>query len=263
MAIPIFQVDSFTDRPFAGNPAGVCILKKPAEERWMQNVAMEMNLSETAFLYRQNDGFSLRWFTPIAEVDLCGHATLASAHILWETKILAAHETARFHTRSGLLSAAINDGMIQMDFPATPAKPVEPPEGLSKALGISTKYIGKNDYDFLVEIDSAEAVRQLKPDFSLLQKITERGVIITAFSDTEEYDFISRFFAPAVGIDEDPVTGSAHCTLGPYWQKKLEKNKFTAFQASKRGGVIHVQMKNNRVLLSGQAVTVITAELLF
>lgn len=261
MGLTIYQIDSFTNKPFAGNPAGVCILAAPADESWMQNVAMEMNLSETAFLYKQKDGFNLRWFTPAAEVELCGHATLASAHILWETGILAMHETARFHTLSGLLTARFKNKWIELDFPATPAESIDTPQGLTEALGITPKFVGKNKFDFLIEVDSEETVRRLEPDFSLLKSLTERGVMVTAPASSDEYDFISRFFAPSVGVDEDPVTGSAHCTLGPYWQKQLGKKDFTAYQASKRGGVVRVNVKGDRVILSGQAVTILRAEI--
>ena len=257
----IYQVDAFTDKPFAGNPAGVCILDKPKDELWLQNVAREMNLAETAYLLRQNDSYNLRWFTPNSEVDLCGHATLASAHVLWEKGFLNKASAARFHTRSGLLSARLIGGLIELDFPATPEQKAETPDDLVKALGIKPVYTGKSIYDYLVEVESEEIVRNLKPDFTTLMKVHTRGVIVTAKS--KEYDFVSRFFAPEVGILEDPVTGSAHCCLGPYWMKKLGKDKFTAYQASERGGVVQVQVAGERVLLSGHAVTVLEGELLY
>jgi len=258
----MIQVDSFTDRPFAGNPASVCLLDGPRDERWMQSVANEMNLSETAFLIKRDDGFDLRWFTPEAEVDLCGHATLASAHVLWEEDILGKQETARFHTRSGLLSATRKEGWIEMDFPAELHKPAIAPPALTRALGATPVYTGKNRFDYLVELESEEVLRNLHPDFSLLKTIPARGVIVTAPSDSKDYDFVSRFFAPAVGINEDPVTGSAHCCLGPYWQKRLKKDFFTAYQASRRGGIVRVNVKGARVMLSGQAVTILRGELL-
>lgn len=262
MTIPIVQVDAFTDRAFAGNPAAVCLLDAPREEGWMQNVAREMNLSETAFLVLQDDGYGLRWFTPEAEVDLCGHATLASAHVLWEEDILDKKATARFHTRSGLLLAARKEGWIEMDFPAERQKPAIAPPALTRALGTTPVYIGRNRFDYLAELESEEVLRSLRPDLSLLKTLPARGVIVTAPSDSKDYDFVSRFFAPGVGINEDPVTGSAHCCLGPYWQKRLKKDRFTAYQASARGGIVRVTVLDDRVMLGGQAVTVLRGELL-
>ncbi len=262
MAQTIFQVDAFTDKPFAGNPAGVCILSEPRDESWMQNVAREMNLSETAFLLKEQDGFNLRWFTPAVEVDLCGHATLASAHILWEEGYLKPEEQARFNTRSGLLTAERQDDWIEMNFPATPEEPAEAPADLIEALGVPAAYVGKNRFDYLVEVDSEEVVRNMQPDFTLLAKVPARGIMVTSIPSTQDYDFVSRFFAPQVGINEDPVTGSAHCCLGPYWNKRLEKNEFVACQASARGGIIRVRVDGDRVYLGGQAVTVLRAELI-
>jgi PhzF family phenazine biosynthesis protein len=226
----------------------------------MQAVAREMNLSETAFLSRQTDGYDLRWFTPAAEVDLCGHATLASAHILWEAGYLKQAEQARFHTRSGLLTAVRQEDWIQMDFPAKIEEPADPPPDLLAALGAEVCYVGRNAFDYLVEVESEAVVRSLKPDFGRLEKLPVRGVIVTSRSSTPEFDFVSRFFAPAVGVNEDPVTGSAHCCLGPYWAPKLGKSEMTAYQASPRGGVLRVCVQGERVLLSGQAVTVLKAE---
>jgi PhzF family phenazine biosynthesis protein len=262
MAQEIFQVDAFTDKPFAGNPAGVCILQHPVDEQWMQNVATEMNLSETAFLYEQNDGFNLRWFTPAVEVDLCGHATLASAHILWETEVLTPKQEARFHTRSGLLTAKLAEEWIELDFPSEPAEAVAPPDNLESALGVPLKFVGLNRFDYLVEVDSETTVRNLKPDFMQLETISSRGFIVTSRSDSKEYDFVSRFFAPAYGINEDPVTGSAHCCLGPYWAKLLDKSSLVAFQASARGGMVRVRISDQRVILGGKAVTVLRGTLL-
>jgi PhzF family phenazine biosynthesis protein len=261
MGQTIFQVDSFTDKPFSGNPAGVCIVPEPQEERWMQNVAREMNLSETAFLYREADGYNLRWFTPAVEVDLCGHATLASAHILWEVGYLEPGEQARFHTRSGLLTADRKGAWIEMNFPAQPEEPASAPPGLTEALGVPLKYIGKSKFDYLVEVDSEEIVRSAKPDFSLLTTVTVRGVIVTSIASSKNYDFVSRFFAPQVGINEDPVTGSAHCTLSPFWSKQLGKDELVGYQASARGGVVRVLLSGDRVSLGGQAVTVLRGEL--
>jgi PhzF family phenazine biosynthesis protein len=261
MTIKIYTVDAFTDKPFAGNPAAVCILPEPRDEVWMQNVAREMNLSETAYLYRQEDGYSLRWFTPAIEVELCGHATLASAHTLWETGVLGRQEQARFHTLSGLLTAKVNEGWIEMDFPATPDEPDSPPPGLGEALGVNPEYVGKTRFDYLVRVASEEAVRNLKPDFAVLKTLPIRGVTVTSIATGSEYDFVSRFFAPGAGIDEDPVTGSAHCCLGPYWSRQLGKNEFVAYQASDRGGIVRVRVSGDRVLLGGQAVTVLSGEL--
>ncbi len=261
MSQTIIQVDAFTDKPFKGNPAAVCVLPKPADETWMQNVATEMNLSETAFLYRQEDGFNLRWFTPAAEVDLCGHATLGSARVLWEMGHLPPDAQARFHTRSGLLTAQRNGDWIEMNFPAEPETEAPAPSNLAAALGVKLKYVGKNRFDYLVEVDSEETVRAMQPNFSLLETITCRGVIVTSRANSPGYDFVSRFFAPGVGINEDPVTGSAHCCLGPFWASRLGKDSFTAYQASPRGGVVRVRLDGERVLLGGQAVIVLRGEL--
>jgi PhzF family phenazine biosynthesis protein len=262
MAIRIVQVDAFTNRPFAGNPAAVCVLREAPAEQWMRDVAREMNLSETAFLVPRDDRYSLRWFTPAIEVDLCGHATVASAHVLWQDGHLPEGRQARFHTRSGLLTADRRGDWIELDFPAKIAIPAEAPAELLPALGVGgAKFVGKNAVDYLVEADSEEAVRALSPDHSKLRHLPVRGVIVTARSSSPEFDFVSRFFAPGSGIDEDPVTGSAHTALGPYWAAILGKSEFTAFQASPRGGVVKVQVKGDRVLLGGQAVTVMTGEL--
>jgi len=258
----IYQVDAFTEQPFKGNPAGVCILAGQVKDSWMQDVAKEMNLSETAFLVPYQDGYNLRWFTPESEVDLCGHDTLASAHILWERGYLRKDETARFFTKSGLLSARIAKGWIELNFPATPGQEIEVPAGLLAALGgIKPVYVGKNIFDYFVEVENEETVRGMKPDMTTLANITMRGVIVTA--KASDYDFVSRFFAPGVGIFEDPVTGSAHCCLGPYWMKKLGKDNFLAYQASERGGLLKGQVVGDRILISGKAVTVIEGELLF
>jgi PhzF family phenazine biosynthesis protein len=266
VALPIFQVDAFTDRPFAGNPAGVCLLPagspRAGDEDWMLAVAREMNLSETAFLVPVPDGFGLRWFTPVVEVDLCGHATLASAHILYEQGLLASGGTARFHTRSGLLSAQRRADRIELDFPSQPPAPAEAPEGLLEALAVEPLFVGRNRFDFLVEVESEQIVRGLSPDLRRLAVLRERGVMVTSRSRSPEYDFVSRFFAPGAGIDEDPVTGSAHCCLGPFWGARLGKGELTGYQASARGGVVRVRLAGERVLLCGQAVTVIRGELL-
>jgi PhzF family phenazine biosynthesis protein len=257
----IYQVDAFTDKPFRGNPAAVCILDNCPTEKWMQDVAGEMNLAETAFLVPMNDGYRLRWFTPNSEVDLCGHATLASAHILWEKGYLPHDREARFHTKSGELTAKLNDGWIELNFPATPEERADGPAELIEALKIEPLYVGKDIFDYIVEVKSEDTVKNMAPDFTKLMKVPMRGVIVTARST--EYDFISRFFAPEVGIFEDPVTGSAHCCLGPYWMKKLGKEEFYAYQASERGGLLKVKVAGNRVLISGKAITVMEGSLLY
>jgi PhzF family phenazine biosynthesis protein len=263
MSLTITQVDAFTNRAFAGNPAAVCILPESRDDLWLQQVAREMNLSETAFLLAQEDGYRLRWFTPTVEVDLCGHATLASAHVLWESGRLGPNDEARFYTRSGLLTARRQGEWIELDFPAEPPQPAAIPPEVSQALGLTApSYVGKNRFDYLVEVAGEAEVRALQPNFSQLKSAGGRGVIVTSRSDSAPYDFVSRFFAPAAGIDEDPVTGSAHCCLGPYWAGKLGQSTFLAYQASARGGEVRVQLKGERVLLGGQAVTVLRGELI-
>ena len=262
MTVPIVKVDAFTSEAFAGNPAAVCLLTGPRDAEWMQNVAREMNLSETAFLHPRDDGYDLRWFTPTVEVDLCGHATLASAHVLWESGKLKATEAARFHTRSGLLTAARRGAWIEMDFPATPEEPAAPPPGLVEGLGVTPRYVGKSRFDYLVELDGEEAVRGLRPDFGRLKAVAARGVIATSRAADAGYDFVSRFFAPAAGIDEDPVTGSAHACLAPFWSRRLGKDSLLARQISTRGGVLKVRVEGERVVIAGQAVTVVRGELL-
>ncbi|MEL7315132.1 MAG: PhzF family phenazine biosynthesis protein [Cyanobacteria bacterium J06559_3] len=259
--VNILQIDAFTDRPFGGNPAAVCILPSAADEGWMQFVAAEMNLSETAFLYPIEDGYHLRWFTPEAEVDLCGHATLASAHALWRQGYLAPTQEARFQTRSGLLTATQTDGWITLNFPGHPVQPVAATSELLKSLrGLQPAYVGRNGdtpgSNFLVEVESEAYVRSLQPDFPIMKTLPVMGVIVTAPSDDPTFDFVSRYFVPSVGIDEDPVTGYAHCSLAPYWQSKLGKSSFLAKQISARGGILKVQCEGDRVLISGQAVTV-------
>jgi PhzF family phenazine biosynthesis protein len=263
MPIRIVQVDAFTPTPFAGNPAAVCVLGAPQPEQWMRDVAREMNLSETAFLAPQNGGYQLRWLTPAVEVALCGHATLASAHVLWQDGHLPEGRQARFHTRSGLLTADRHGDWIEMDFPSKPAVPAEAPGELLSALGVTAaRYVGRNAFDYLVEIDSEEALRALAPDHSTLRKLPVRGIIVTARGERDGFDFVSRFFAPGSGIDEDPVTGSAHTALAPYWAGQLGKSEMIGYQASARGGVVKVRLEGERVMLGGQAVTVMTGELL-
>jgi PhzF family phenazine biosynthesis protein len=261
MTLPLVHVDAFTDTPFAGNPAAVCLLEGPREAAWMQAVAAEMSLSETAFVVAGSDGFGLRWFTPTIEVDLCGHATLAAAHVLWAERRLAPGAVARFHTRSGVLTATQRGAWIELDFPAEAAEAAEPPDALAAALGTPAKWAGHNRFDWLVEVDSAATVRALAPDLARLSSVPARGVIVTAASDDARFDFVSRFFAPRAGIPEDPVTGSAHCCLGPFWGARLGRRELTGYQASPRGGTVRVQLRENRTLLAGQAVTVVRAEL--
>ncbi len=262
MPVLIHVVDAFTNKPFGGNPAGVCVLTGPADEHWMQQVATEMNLSETAFVHAINGGFALRWFTPTLEVDLCGHATLASAFALWETGAIPRGEQARFLTRSDWLHCRESNGWIEMNFPAKPCQPFTVPNDLEHALECVPLFTGSNGMDYLVELSSADAVRGLLLDFTAPFCFPCRGLFVTARSDSAEFDFVSRFFAPAAGINEDPVTGSAHCALGPYWAAKLGRNDVTGFQASRRGGVVKVRVDGDRVLLCGQAVMMSYVELL-
>jgi PhzF family phenazine biosynthesis protein len=272
----IFQVDAFTPEPFRGNPAAVCLLDGAADERWMQAVAAEMNLSETAFLQRSPDGYDLRWFTPVTEVDLCGHATLAAAHVLWEAGEARPGDVLYFETRSGTLTAEATPKGVRLDFPATPPEALDPEaaaeasakvaaiqSGLAKALGAVPVYVGRSRFDYLVELFEEAAVRDLHPDLPALRPLTRRGVIVTARADADrEYDFVSRFFSPSVGIDEDPVTGSAHCCLGPYWSLRTGAATLRGYQASARGGFVDVEVSGDRVFLTGQAVTVLRGEIL-
>jgi predicted PhzF superfamily epimerase YddE/YHI9 len=295
VTVPLFQVDAFTAEPFAGNPAAVCLLDEEADAGWMQRVAAEMNLSETAFLRPEGSGepherggrsppraprpddpadraagpsedaaFGLRWFTPEAEVALCGHATLASAHVLWTEGRVPAGRPIRFRTLSGELRASDRDGAIELDFPAIPPVPEDPPAGLLEALGEparTVRWVGRSRFDYLLELGSEAAVRGLAPDFGRLRQVSTRGVIATAAGEAGGFDYVSRFFAPAVGIDEDPVTGSAHCALGPFWAERLGRAELVGFQASRRGGVVRTRAAGDRVLLGGQAVTVLRGEL--
>jgi PhzF family phenazine biosynthesis protein len=261
MELPLFQVDAFTDKPFAGNPAAVCLLSGPADPSWMQRVAQEMNLSETAFLHPETDGYRLRWFTPAVEVALCGHATLASAHVLWEQGHMHPGTEARFHTQSGLLTARQDGPWIELNFPANTVEPAPAPAGLAEALGAELHFVGRSRFDYLVEVASEEVVRRLTPDVPRLAALPVRGVIVTAAAATPGFDFVSRFFAPAAGVAEDPVTGSAHCCLTPFWGARLHKTEMTAYQASPRGGVVGVRWAGDRVHLRGQAVTVLRGQL--
>jgi PhzF family phenazine biosynthesis protein len=261
MTLPLFHVDAFTDRPFSGNPAAVCLLPAWKEDRWLQAVAREMNLSETAFLVEQGDQFDLRWFTPKVEVDLCGHATLASAQVLWQRGFVKSGEEIRFSTRSGILKAVRRGDAIELDFPLEPDERTDPPANLLPALGVSARYVGKNRFDYVVEVESEQVLRQVAPDFKLLGMIPCRGVIVTSRSADPQFDFASRAFFPRLGVDEDPVCGSAHCCLGAFWRKRLGKSEFLAYQASARGGIVKLQVTGDRAFLGGKAVIVAKGEL--
>jgi PhzF family phenazine biosynthesis protein len=265
MAVPFLQVDAFTSQPFAGNPAAVVVLDRPADDGWMRHVAAEMNLSATAFLVpqadRRADGYNLRWFTPSVELDFCGHGTLASAHALWQRGDVPTDTVARFHTRSGLLTATRVDDWIELDFPATLVHSVDAPPGLLEALGVQASYVGRSKFDYLVEVDSEATLATVQPDYARLRTLPVRGAIVTSRATTKDWDFVSRFFAPGSGIDEDAVTGSAHCALTPYWSQKLGKTTFTARQMSPRGGTLKTELAGDRVKLRGQAVTVLRGEI--
>lgn len=279
MSVPVVTIDAFAEEPFQGNPAAVCFLPEPREVPWMQAIAREMNLSETAYLSPRADGpsgapepgcYDLRWFTPAVEVDLCGHATLASAHALWSTGRLDPAGPAHFHTRSGWLAAhpqaSPYAGRITLDFPATRPVASAAPKGLAEALGAPLSWVGKSRFDYLVEVADEAAVRGLDPDLVALARLPVRGLIVTARGTArgadQRFDFVSRFFAPAAGVAEDPVTGSAHCALAPYWAERLGANALTGYQASSRGGVVGVEVRGERVQLTGRAITVMSGQLL-
>ena len=263
MALDLYQVDAFTETPYAGNPAAVVFLERQRETDWMLAVAREMNLSETAFLLPEEDGYRLRWFTPIAEIELCGHATLASAHTLWDSRRLEKDRPASFYTLSGLLTATFNDGWVELDFPTRPVIPAEPPSGLESALGgISFVNVARWQDELLVEVADEEIVAGLKPDFARLRSIPIRGLIVTARASKGPFDIVSRFFAPNLGINEDPVTGAAHCCLAPYWSAKLGQTEFLFHQISARGGILRVRYAGERVFIAGKAVTVFSGHLL-
>lgn len=255
--ITCLQIDAFTDRPFAGNPAAVCLLAEARDAEWMQAVAAEMNLSETAFVRPVREGFEIRWFTPVIEVDLCGHATLASAHALWSEKVVEAGHAIRFLSNSGALICTQRDKLIELDFPATPVTTAIPSDELCDALGIQSVFQGKSKFDSLVLVESEQVLRSIRPDYEKLRALSARGVIVTSASGDPGFDFVSRFFAPNAGVDEDPVTGSAHCALGPFWSERLGKTEMTAFQASARGGVVRLRVAADRVFLAGHAVTIL------
>lgn len=259
----IIQVDAFSDRAFEGNPAAVCVLSSPPEESWMQAVAREMNLSETAFLLKQDRHYNLRWFTPTTEVPLCGHATLASAHVLWTEGYASTGQELKFATKSGMLTAKYQDDWIELNFPANRSQDIPPITKLGDALGVPLKTVLYNSLGYLVEVANAQQVRQLQPNFTLLKQLPIANVIVTSKAEPDsEYDFVSRFFCPGLGIDEDPVTGAAHCCLAPYWRDRLHQDQFLAYQASSRGGVVKINYDGgDRVSLLGQAVTVMRGEL--
>ena len=259
----LFHVDAFENGPFTGNPAAVCVLGADVSppDAWMAAVAAEMNLSETAFVQPREDAdWGLRWFTPKVEVDLCGHATLATAHVLW-TEGLSKNDCLVFHTRSGVLRAARARDLIELDFPALVNEAVEPPDGLADALGVAPVATSRNVHDLLAERPDAEAVRSLTPDHAAIAEIDARAIVVTARSDDERFDFVSRCFGSRVGIGEDPVTGSAHCALATYWAPRLGRTEFRAYQASARGGALRVTLVGDRVLLGGTAVTIMRGEL--
>ena len=260
MTVPIIHVDTFVETGLRGNAAAVCVLPGPAAPSWMQSVAYEMNVSETAFFYREYTGFNLRWFSPLIEIDLCGHGTLAVAHLLREQGYFTRQRAASFFTRSGLLTARLRGDMIELNFPSLHQQQIVPHHELRQALGVPMKYVGTDGHDYLVELDSEDAIRSLRPDFAALASIPARAIVVTSQASSTEYDIVSRVFAPRLGIDEDPVTGSAHCYLGPFWMAKLRKKELIAYQASARGGVLHLRLDGSRVALSGKAVTSTTRD---
>lgn len=261
MGLPLIWVDAFTDTPFAGNPAAICLLEAPADEAWMQRLAFELGLAETAYLVPEGDHtYGLRWFTPTVEIPLCGHATLASAHVLFESG--RANRAVTFHTASGPLVCTRRDGLIEMDFPAVPPTPVAPPEGLLESLGITEPVaVLDNNKWFIVEVATPAEVETLTPDLRRLATIGSGGASVTARSDRAGIDIVSRVFGPGVGVDEDSVTGSVHCALTPYWAEQLGQTELVAYQASARGGTLHCRLAGDRVFLAGPAVTVLRAEL--
>jgi PhzF family phenazine biosynthesis protein len=262
MHAELHLVDAFTSSAFRGNTAGICIPDGPADAEWMQQVAAELKHSETAFLFPEGADWNLRWFTPAKEIELCGHATLAAAFILYSTGRVPGDKVIVFETLSGKLTVRQNGDWISMDFPAEPAAASMPVPGLGQALGVEPLYTGRNRFDFLVELPLAEDVCGIEPDMNALTAIRARGIIVTAVSDNPDFDFVSRFFAPSVGVPEDPVTGSAHCCLAPYWGEKLNKTELVGFQCSSRGGLVRVKPVGDRVIIEGHAVHVFSGKLL-
>ena len=261
MTLPLFIVDAFTDRPFSGNPAGVVLLPGPADPGWMQSVAAELRHSETAFLYAGDGAWTLRWFTPAAEVRLCGHATLAAAHVLWSAGQANAAAAVEFDTASGRLTARRHHEFVELDFPAQPATAAPAPPGLLESVGVEPTAVASNGTDWLLELADEPSVLAVTPDFGRLAEVDARGVMITAASQRSGVDFVSRWFGPAVGVDEDPVTGSAHCALGPWWAVRLGRDELVGYQASPRGGTVRVRVAGERVRLAGSAVTVVAGQL--
>ncbi len=260
----IFQVDAFTDQPYQGNPAGVCILDEPAIYSWMQHVAREMNVSETAFLVKAEEGYEIRYFTPLTEVPICGHATLSSAHILWEQGLVGEDDAIVFHAKAGVLRASNEDSWVCLDFPARPVTPSDSPKGFKEALGTVPKDVYRIEAGgFLAELESDDAIRALRPNFELMRQGDFGGIVATAKSTSPLVDFVSRYFHPEIGINEDPVTGVAHCSLAPFWSEKLGKAELDCYQASARGGFLKVRAKDNRVDILGKAVTVIRGNILY
>ncbi len=263
MVQEVIQVDAFSSEPYAGNPAAVCVMERPADEDWMWKVAREMNLSETAFLYPIEGGYHLRWLTPRAEVDLCGHGTLSAAHVLFDEGIAPSDRPVRFNTRSGWVSAAKNGDWIELDFPSNPPQEAEPPEGLMVALGVRPEFFGLYPKAYFVQVESDAVVRGLDPDMTALEKLPETKVCVTAADSTGKADLVSRLFAPAIGIPEDPVNGNSHTALTPYWAARLGKKELLAHQVSERGGVLKLRLRDDRVTIAGHAVTVMRGKLLF
>ncbi|MEO6724188.1 MAG: PhzF family phenazine biosynthesis protein [Blastocatellia bacterium] len=270
MEIPLLHIDAFASEAFRGNPAAVCLLEMSKPDDWMQKVAAEINLPMTAFIVprlKANEA-DLRWFTPTVEMPLCGHATLASAHALWETGRLNEAQEAHFHTLGGRLVCRRVGKQIEMNFPALLMQEADLPSAIAEAFGVRPRKVFRQRYNdgssgnFMLELDSEEAVRNLNPNFELLRKAAKAGIIVTARGNTSKFDFVSRYFAGYVGIDEDSATGSAHCTLTPYWAGVLGKTEMTAYQASARGGVIGVRLSKDRVFLAGEAITVLRGSLL-
>lgn len=263
MSLSLHLIDAFASQPFTGNPAAVVLLDHLRPDAWLQSVAMEMHQSETAFLLPEKDGYSLRWFTPMDEMDLCGHATMASAHYLYEEDLLAANAIAHFRTRSGLLTAErLADGQIAVEFPSLDFAPMRPPAGLDVMLGVTPKEVLRSTYDIICVLHSEDEVINLAPDMAAIARLDARGLVVTAVSNRKDRDFVSRCFYPGTGVPEDPVTGSAHCALAPYWRDALGEEDFTAFQASPRGGVVRCELEGDRVRLIGRAITTVRGTLL-
>ncbi|MFJ7931337.1 PhzF family phenazine biosynthesis protein [Peribacillus sp. NPDC096448] len=254
-------INTFTDQPFKGNPAAVCLLTGESDSEWMQRMAKEINMPVTAFIHLHKAEWQLRWFTPSIEIPICGHGTLASSFFLWGKGYVPRDRPIVYQTKSGLLTARFVHGMVQLEFPPLIEQETAVPESLIKALGVVPAYVGQSKWDYLVEVQSEEIVRNMKPDIGSIAQLPIRGVIVTSRSDSGEYDFVSRFFSPAQGLDEDHVTGSAHCCLGPYWKRKLDKSSFIAYQASERGGLLKVEVTEDTVKLSGHAVTIFEGSL--